>query len=270
MTRPSFALCAAVLTITLQPTPVFAQEAQPTCVYDPAAEQFRAYRGDADASLLGETLVGRERPEAIVIDGQRFQYSEPLRGTADDLNRLVQPRGMVDGVRYFGVADAWSDLTAAVSRPEYCMLEAYRYAPIVHGVWVMEQPFVFSFPALAVDRASFRKEGDRARGIGFLMRGHPHPEQDPSLYYRQTIESDCAAERTRIIDTRSYAAENTLHQRFPADDADWVPNDDLTHPATRVLANLICKPPAEWPDNTRLESLDKFSEQVHQAAHAGR
>ena len=268
MNRPSLALCAAVLTLILPTTPVLAQEAQATCIFDAAAGQFRAYDAAADGALLGATLSGRERPDSIVVAGRRFDYSEPLRGTADDLNRLIEPRGMHDGVRYFGIADPHADLVAALSRPDYCMLEAYRYAPVVHGVWVMEQPFVFSFPALAVDRASFRKEGDTAHGVGFLMRGHPHPEQDPSLYYRQTIESDCANARTRILDTRSYATENTLHQRF-TDSAEWVANDDLTHPATRVLANLICKPPTEWPDNTRLESLDKFSEQVHQAAHAG-
>ncbi len=269
MNRRFFALCAAVLTLAIHPTTAFAQDAQPSCIYDPAAEQFRAYDADADTALVGETLVGRDPPDVVVIDGLRFRRADSLRGTADELNRLIQPWEIVDGVQYFGVADRGSDLVAAISVPEACLLEGYRYAPVLHGVWAeQEQPFVFRFSGLAVDAASFRRDGDRAHGVGFLMLGHPHPDQDPALYFRQTIESDCKADRTRVIDTRSYAAENTLHQRF-AEEGDWVANADLRHPATRALAHIVCNVPTEWPASTKLESLDAFSEQVHAAAHAG-
>lgn len=266
MNRSCLALCAAVLAYAIHPTTAVAQEEAPTCIYDPATAAFRAYDAASDSALTRETLFERDRPAFIMIDGMRFQLGEPMRGAVDELNGLIQSRGMVDGVRYFGTADAHSDLVAAITQPSPCVLHAYNYAPSVHGAWVEELPFDFRFPALAVDAASFRRDGDRAHGVGFLMRGHPHLEDNPALYYRQTIESDCAAERTRIVDTRAYAAENTLHQRF-AEEGNWVANADLNHPATRVLAQLVCNPPPEWPANTRLESLDAFSEQVHAAAH---
>ena len=275
MTR---ALLIAVLLAALHAGPAFAQTAEPVgCVYDPAQGRFRGMDVAADEALVRETLAGRDteasrkilEERVVFIDGRRFEAIELMTDTPDGLNAVLVDKAMVAGVRFFGVSDPYADRIATLVGAIDCAFQVYAYRPIVYGAWIEERPFQFKYPALAVERSSFRKEGGIAHATGFLMRGHPHADsEDKYLYLRMIIAADCDAKTVTLLDERGYGANAEALTRFTPT-AGAVALDDVSQPGLRALAQIACNPPAEWPEATLLkDGLDKFSEMVHQAAHA--
>ena len=248
------------------------------CIYDPELGQFRSYDPDADQALVRETLAGRDtdasrkiwQERVVLVGGRRFEATGLISDTPDGLNGVLSDQGLVEGVRFFGIAsDPYNDRIATIVGAIDCALQVYEYRPDLYAAWVEERPFVLKFPALAVDRASLVEAGGVAHAVGFMMRGHPHAdEDDQSLYLRMTITADCDAQTATVLDERGYGAGAVPLSRATVT-AEPIPITEINHPALNVLAQLACKRPTDWPEGTHLkDGLDPFSEMVHAAAHA--
>ena len=88
------------------------------------------------------------------------------------------------------------------------------------------------------------------------------------MYRRVVLTADCVAQTATLVDERDYGAEAKLLVRYRPN-PEQIAFDKLAHPAQRMLAEVACKRPTDWPEATHLkDGLDKFSEMVHAAAHA--
>lgn len=251
-----------------------------SCFYDKASDTFgpgSAGNRRRIARAAG-TISGSEHlqaVQAITVDGLRYEKTGESREMLQVLNEAAAYGGMVKDVHFFRPqGDQYSKYIFLPNDPRNCSWVSFQYRPEMHFAWMEEQSeftdgFLFKHPALAVDPASFRKQGEYVRGIGFSIFGHPHKQDDGSQprYNRTYIEADCAGKRLRILDARSYAAGWELTSIIGGSEQ-WFTADDV-YPALAMQMHVMCEVPHDtWGEDTRLPgTLDEFSDYIHALAH---
>lgn len=248
-----------------------------SCYYNEASGSFSAQGADARAGASGTLRDSEQLRDAasITIDGLRYAKAGEGNETLATLAEYVVHGGMIADVRYFRARqDPYNEYVFLPRDARSCSWVTYRYEPDLHFAWIEEKmalvdEFLFKYPALAVDPASFRRQGEYLRGIGFDFLGHPHKQEDGSQprYNRSWLEADCKGKRVRLIDQRSYAANREL-VAVSGGSEKWFAVEDV-YPALAMLSHAMCEVPGEhWNEKTRLPTtLDEFSDYVHAAAH---
>lgn len=280
MVRSVLALLVAAATLPVSmPVTASASNATESCFYDETRAVFDAQPAgvDGQAARAG-TISNSEHLKGtltVIVDGLRYEKIEDSMETSAVVNEFVIHDGMVMDVRLFRPrGDRYSEYIFLPDDPRNCSWATFQYMPEVHFAWLEDQSefvdgFLFKHPALAVDPASFRKQGEYMRGIGFDVFGHPHKQDDGSQprYNRTYIEADCAGKRLRVLDQRSFAANWEL-TGITGGAEQWFTAEDV-YPALAMLMHAMCDVPrSAWSEDTRLPgTLDEFSDYVHAAAH---
>lgn len=247
------------------------------CIYDIAKGEFRALSDGDEMAIAARTLRGHGelfRQDAILVDGWRFEKGSLGRSNPEELNEALQYKASVYGVPFFAFRNnPYADVTVAIGDAENCIYMSFNYRPQLHFAWMEEKfpgmSFVFKHPALAVDAASFKREGKLMRGVGFEMLGHPHKLEDGTqpMFNRTFIEVNCEDEQLRVLDQRSYGPDYTALQILMSE-TEWA-GFDKVYSAIRMLAAAMCDvPESEWKKTEPMPGdIYEFSRFVHAKAH---
>lgn len=256
-----------------------AAPANPSCYFDSTSREFRNVPegGDVTTFTAGtlQAAPAVVASEVVMLNGLRYKRLKEATESLDGLNEHMELRGTFNEVQLFGFRhDLHNDHLIAIRDPGACSLTMFHYRPELHFAWIEQksfglEEFLFKHPGLVVDPASFQKQGEYLRGIGFDVYGHPHKQEDGTQprYNRSTIEVDCPGKRLRMLDQRIYEAQMKL-VRVANYTQDWASTEDV-YPALGMLAHAMCEVPADkWGGDTKLPAtLDEFSDYVHAAAH---